>query len=65
MATSSNSGICRATLLTITIFSLSFPAYTKYSGGTGEPNDPYKIAMAEDMLLLGESIQVRGDIRPS
>jgi hypothetical protein len=42
-------------LLTITIFSLSLPAYAQYSGGTGEPNDPYQIATAEDLMLLGES----------
>ena len=42
-------------LLTITIFSLSLPAYDKYSGGTGEPNNPYQIATAEDLMLLGES----------
>jgi len=27
----------------------------KYSGGSGEPNDPYQIATAEDLMLLGES----------
>jgi parallel beta-helix repeat protein len=27
----------------------------KYSGGTGEPNDPYQIATAEDLMLLGDS----------
>ena len=27
----------------------------KYSGGTGEPNDPYQIAAAEDLILLGET----------
>ncbi len=42
-------------LLTIAIFSLSLPAYAKYSGGTGEPNDPYQIATAEDLMLLGET----------
>jgi hypothetical protein len=31
------------------------PAYAKYSGGTGEPNDPYQIATAEDLILLGET----------
>jgi len=31
------------------------PAGTKYSGGTGEPNDPYQIATAEDLMLLGET----------
>jgi len=33
----------------------SFPTYAKYSGGTGEPNNPYQIATAEDLMLLGES----------
>ena len=28
---------------------------SKYGGGTGEPNDPYQIATAEDLILLGES----------
>jgi hypothetical protein len=32
-----------------------FPAYAKYSGGPGEPNDPYQIATANDLMLLGES----------
>jgi hypothetical protein len=41
--------------LLITIFSLSLPAYAKYSGGTGDPNDPYQIATAEDLILLGET----------
>ncbi|MHC4500663.1 MAG: rhodanese-like domain-containing protein, partial [Planctomycetota bacterium] len=27
----------------------------KYGGGTGEPNDPYEIATAEDLMLLGDS----------
>ena len=27
----------------------------KYSGGRGEPNDPYQISTAEDLMLLGES----------
>ncbi len=40
-------------LLAICLFSL--PAEAKYGGGIGEPNEPYKIAMAEDLILLGES----------
>ena len=28
---------------------------TPYGGGTGERNDPYQIATAEDLILLGES----------
>jgi hypothetical protein len=27
----------------------------QYSGGTGEPNNPYQIATAEDLMLLGDS----------
>jgi probable HAF family extracellular repeat protein len=34
---------------------LLVPISTKYSGGTGEPNDPYQIATAEDLILLGET----------
>ncbi len=30
-------------------------ATRKYAGGTGEPNNPYHIATAEDLMLLGES----------
>ena len=48
MATARNSRICRATVLTIITCLFSFPAYAKYSGGTGEPNDPYQIATAAD-----------------
>jgi len=62
MTKAGNSQITRSITLLITISSLSLPAYAKYSRGTGDPNDPYKIAMEEDMLLLGENTQVRGDI---
>ena len=55
MATARKPGIWRAILLAIIICLLSFPAYAKYSGGTGEANDPYQIATAEDLMLLGES----------
>ena len=37
------------------IYELDAFASKKYGGGTGEPNDPYKIATAEDLMLLGES----------
>ena len=40
-------------LLTICVFSR--PTEAKYAAGTGEPNDPYQIATAEDLMLLGES----------
>ena len=29
--------------------------HAKYSGGTGEPNDPYQIATADDLMLLSDS----------
>ena len=45
----------RTITLLITILSLSLPAYAQYSGGTGEPNDPYQIATAEDLMLLGDN----------
>ncbi len=31
-------------------------AFGKYGGGTGEPNDPYRIASAEDLLTLAADI---------
>jgi hypothetical protein len=36
-------------------FSLEAVAQRKYSGGTGEPNDPYQIAAAADLMALGET----------
>ncbi len=35
------------------IFLLTSPVQAKYSGGTGEPNDPYLIATASDMNQIG------------
>ena len=35
------------------VFLLSVPARAKYGGGTGEPNDPYLIATAEQMNAIG------------
>jgi hypothetical protein len=49
---SSFRGLGAAVVLFLTIVSA---AQAKYSGGTGEPNDPYRIATAEDLMLLGES----------
>jgi len=34
--------------LLIAVCLVTLPAYAKYSGGTGEPNDPYQIATATD-----------------
>jgi hypothetical protein len=43
----------RAILLTLTTCLLALPAHAKYSGGTGEPNDPYLIITAEQMNTIG------------
>ena len=40
--------------LLITILALSIPAYAKYSGGSGEPNDPYLIYTAEQINEIGD-----------
>jgi len=45
----------RALLLTLTTCLFVLPAQAKYSGGTGEPNDPYQIATAADLIALGET----------
>jgi len=45
----------RTLLLTLTTCLLVLPAQAKYSGGTGEPNDPYQIATAADLIALGET----------
>jgi hypothetical protein len=37
----------------ITLCLISLPAWAKYSGGTGEPNNPYQIATAADLIALG------------
>jgi hypothetical protein len=38
--------------LTLLILSLTIPCLGKYSGGTGEPNDPYQIANVADLITL-------------
>jgi len=53
MATARITRIPGAIILLITILSLSLPAYAQYSGGTGEPNDPYQIATSADLIALG------------
>ncbi|MBP7051422.1 MAG: hypothetical protein KBE65_10445 [Phycisphaerae bacterium] len=45
----------RTLLVTLTTCLLVSPAIAKYSGGTGEPNDPYQIATAADLTALGET----------
>jgi len=39
----------------IAVCLVGLPAQAKYGGGTGEPNDPYQIATAADLIALGES----------
>ena len=56
MATARISRFLRTITLLITIFSLSFPAFAKYNGGTGEPNDPYQIATAEDHHVIPQGL---------
>ena len=55
MVTARNSGILWTIPILITFCSLSFPVYAKYGGGSGTADDPYQIATAEDLMLLGES----------
>jgi mucin-19 len=44
------------TLLSLVIISsFSLPVYAEYDGGTGTPEDPYQIATAADLILLGET----------
>jgi hypothetical protein len=42
-------------LLILTMCLVALPANAKYSGGTGEPNDPYQIATAADLISLGST----------
>lgn len=44
---------CPYSLVAICIFIL--PAQAQYSGGSGAADDPYQIATAEDLILLGET----------
>ena len=39
------------------VFTLDAVAEREYGGGSGEPNDPYQIATAADLILLGESLE--------
>lgn len=42
-------GVC------ILILALAHGTQARYSGGTGEPNDPYQIATAADLIALGQT----------
>ena len=52
------SRILRTIYFLIAVCLFSLPAYAKYSGGSGLANNPYQIATATDLILLGEN---RGD----
>ena len=45
----------RVLLVTLAACLFVLPVHAKYSGGTGEPNDPYQIATAADLIALGET----------
>ena len=42
----------RAIFTLLVISACSIPSLAKYSGGTGEPNTPYQIANAADLMTL-------------
>jgi len=42
-------------LMILTMCLSVLPAHAKYSGGTGEPNDPNQIATTVDLIDLGET----------
>jgi hypothetical protein len=45
----------RAYVAAVFLLAIVSTAPAKYSGGTGEPNDPYRIATAADLIALGET----------
>jgi len=49
------SPILRTLPFLIAVCFVTLPAQAKYSGGTGEPNEPYQIATAADLIALGET----------
>jgi hypothetical protein len=57
MAAPTNSRILRTILLLIAVCLITIPTYAKYGGGSGMADDPYQIATAADLLLLGDSPQ--------
>jgi len=55
MMLSRHTTILRTIPFLLAICLVSLPAQAKYSGGTGEPKDPYQIATAADLIALGET----------
>ena len=47
------SKIIHSIFIVIFVLYLTVPIQAQYSGGTGEPNNPYQIATAEDLIALG------------
>jgi hypothetical protein len=52
----SNGKILAIVVLLLSIFVLSDCALAKYAGGSGEPNDPYKIADVNNLLALAADV---------
>ena len=57
MTAARNSWFLRIILFLFAVCLICTATQAKYSGGTGEPNDPYQIATAEDLILLGKSLK--------
>jgi hypothetical protein len=57
MIETKNSRVVRAILLLMTVCLVSFPAQAKYGGGSGEPNDPYLIYTAEQMIAISQNAE--------
>lgn len=55
MLEASHSRILRTIPVLIAASLFALPAQAQYSGGTGEPNNPYQIATAADLIALGET----------
>jgi hypothetical protein len=45
----------RGIILIVCLIFQPLTLFAEFSGGTGEPNDPYQIATADDLILLGNS----------
>ena len=42
-------------IVVLVLLTTTIDVKAQYSGGTGEPNAPYQIATAADLILLGET----------
>ena len=49
------SRVARTIPILIAVCFLNLTALAQYSGGSGTSDDPYQIATAEDLMLLGET----------